>query len=235
MKKSIKIQWLACCLVFGLAHANPALSADNRLSEAEQAEGWQLLFNGQDLSQWRNFEQAELNNKWQVANGEFSLTEGGGGDILTKQAYGNFELQLDWKIALGGNSGILLLADENGKYIYSHAPEIQILDDARHPDNKLPSHRSGSLYDMIASPASSQKPAGEWNHVRIVLNNQHLQVWQNNVLTADIVIGSEPWQTLLAASKFKDWPGFAANKSGHIGLQDHGDQVSFKNVKIKQL
>jgi hypothetical protein len=213
----------------------PALAADNQLNHEEKAQGWQLLFNGTDMSQWRNFKKADLNDKWQIEDGAMKLTAGGGGDILTKKQYQNFELLLDWKIAEVGNSGIFVLVDETGNTIYAHAPEIQILDNERHADNKLDTHLSGSLYDMIASPPSSHKKAGQWNTVKIRLQNKQLTIWQNEVQTAQVTIDSPEWQALLAKSKFAKWEGFAKASTGHIGLQDHGDQVWFKNIKIKEL
>lgn len=212
-----------------------AAAADNVLTQQEQADGWQLLFDGHNMSQWRNFKQTDLSDKWQIEQGAMKLSGKNGGDILSKNSYKDFELQLDWKIAEGGNSGIFVLVDETGNTIYAHAPEIQILDNERHPDNKLASHRSGSLYDMIASPPKSHKKAGEWNQVRIRLAAKQLSVWQNGIQTASVTIGSNDWQQLLANSKFAKWPGFAASASGHIGLQDHGDVVWFKNIKIKEL
>lgn len=212
-----------------------ALAQDNHLSESEISQGWELLFNGKDMSKWRNFKQPNVSDKWRVHDGEIQLSAKGAGDILSKQRYQNFDLRLDWKISQSGNSGILILADEVGKYIYSHAPEIQILDNERHPDNKLTTRLSGSLYDMIASPIDSQRVAGQWNQVRIVVQNQKLTVWQNNVQTVDINMASDRWKALVKNSKFKDWPGFAANTTGHIGLQDHDDPVAFKNIKIKKL
>ncbi|MCS4308099.1 hypothetical protein M2404_002447 [Rheinheimera pacifica] len=212
-----------------------ALAADNQLTAQEQQDGWQLLFDGKDLSQWRNFKQEGLSDKWVVENGTIKLTGKGGGDILTKAQYQDFDLKLDWKIAEGGNSGIFILADEAGSQIYSHAPEIQILDNERHPDNKLANHLSGSLYDMIASPVASHKVAGEWNQVRIRLENNQLTIWQNDVKAVSVELHSKEWQQLVTASKFANWSGFAANSRGHIGLQDHGDVVWFKNLKIKEL
>ncbi|WP_082768755.1 3-keto-disaccharide hydrolase [Paraglaciecola hydrolytica] len=211
------------------------LAADNQLTKQEQNEGWQLLFDGSDLSQWRNFKQQSLHPGWTTDSGTLKLSAPGAGDILTKTSYSNFDLKLEWKIAEGGNSGILIMADESGKYVYSHAPEIQILDNERHSDNKIDSHSSGSLYDMVASPSSSFKPAGEWNQVRIRLQDNHLQIWQNEVITTSIVIGSSTWDKLIANSKFATWEGFGTGKQGHIGLQDHGDVVWFKNIKIKEL
>lgn len=213
----------------------PTFAADNQLTAEQKAEGWQLLFNGKDLSQWRSFKQPVVHEKWQIEDGAITLTAGGGGDLISKKSYKNFELTLDWKIAEAGNSGILILADEKGKYIYSHAPEIQILDNERHPDNKLDTHLSGSLYDLMASPVASHKKAGQWNSTKIRLENSALTVWQNEVQTAQVTIGSAEWNSLIAKSKFASWPGFAKATEGHLGLQDHGDQVWFKNIKIKEL
>jgi len=212
-----------------------ALAADNQLSAEEQRNGWQLLFDGKDMSKWRNFKQQGLSEQWVIEDGTMKLNGKGGGDILTKAQYQNFDLKLEWKISEIGNSGIFILADEKGQQIYSHAPEIQILDNERHSDNKLASHLSGSLYDLIASPAASHKKAGEWNQVRVLLQDNQLTIWQNGVQTASIKIQSPKWQQLVAESKFANWPGFAAQSSGHIGLQDHGDVVWFKNLKIKEL
>lgn len=222
-------------MAFALTMSLLANAQENSLSEQQKSEGWQLLFNGKDMSQWRNFKKPDLNDKWVVDNGEMKLTGKGGGDILTKKTYENFDLRLEWKISTAGNSGIFVMADEEGGAIYSHAPEIQILDNERHSDNKIDSHLSGSIYDMIASPVSSQKRAGQWNQTRILLNNKILRVWQNNVMVTNVLIGGIQWNKLLANSKFSDWDGFGLTAIGHIGLQDHNDPVAFKNIIIKEL
>jgi len=231
MKLALTTLFLMLCSLLNLACA----ATDNQLSASEREQGWTLLFNGQDLSQWRNFKHDALHSGWQINEGAMHLSAGGAGDILSRASYRDFELQLEWKIAEGGNSGIFILVDESGQYIYSHAPEVQILDNAKHSDNKIDSHRSGSLYDMVAAHPSSFKPAGQWNQVRIKLQDDLLQVWQNQVCTTSIVLGSSTWQKLVAASKFATWPGFGEQRSGHIGLQDHGDKVWFKNIKIREL
>ncbi|WP_257326608.1 3-keto-disaccharide hydrolase [Pseudoalteromonas rhizosphaerae] len=211
-----------------------AKTPDNQLSKEEQSAGWQLLFDGKDMSHWRNFKSETLSPKWTIDNGAMLLTKGGG-DILTKKVYRNFDLQIDWKISTKGNSGIFVLADETGSMIYSHAPEIQIIDNEEHPDNKIDSHLAGSIYDLFAAPTTAHKPANNWNSVRIRMQDKHLQVWQNGISTLSIVIGSTTWNTLVANSKFATWSNFAAAEQGHIGLQDHGDKVWFKNIKIKEL
>lgn len=218
------------------ADASSAPSAVATPSQATPQPGsWQTLFDGSSLAAWRTFKQTGLHPNWQIVDGALTLTAAGGGDILTREQYQDFELELSWQISEGGNSGVFILADETGPYMYSHAPEIQILDNERHSDNQLASHRSGSLYDLIAAPASAQKPAGAWNQLVIRLQQGHLQVWQNQVQTVDIQLGSARWQQLVKTSKFANWPGFAAGKAGHIGLQDHGDKVAFKQIRIRKL
>ncbi|QJR80167.1 DUF1080 domain-containing protein [Alteromonas pelagimontana] len=208
---------------------------ENQLTANEKQDGWQLLFDGSDMSQWRNYQKSSVSDKWQIENGALKLTEAGAGDLISKSKYEDFDLKLEWKISEGGNSGVLIMADEEGKYIYSHAPEIQILDNEKAHDNKIDTHLAGSLYDMVAVHKSALKPAGQWNQLRIKLNDKLLQVWQNGVITTNVVIGSSTWDTLIANSKFADWKGFGENRSGHIGLQDHGNVVWFKNIRIKEL
>lgn len=230
MLKSIQV------LSFALAFSSSAFAhtVDNQLTSEEKKAGWQLLFNGQDMSHWRNFKSDEINPQWIITDEAMTLTKGGG-DILTKKMYRNFDLKIDWKISTKGNSGIFVLADELGSMIYSHAPEVQIIDNEEHPDNKIDSHLSGSIYDLFAAPKAAHKPANTWNKVRIKMHNKHLQVWQNDVSTLSIVIGSTTWNTLVENSKFSTWLNFATTDQGHIGLQDHGDKVWFKNIKIKEL
>ena len=233
------IRDLCLLTLVGLTMTGQVL-ADNTLTPKEKQQGWQLLFDGSDMSQWRNFKKEGLNPEWVVEDSTMKLTGGGGGDILTRKSFENFDLRLEWKISEGGNSGIFLLVDEDGEQIYSHAPEIQILDDDRHSDRAIDSHRSGSLYDMVASHSSSHKPAGEWNKVRILFVDGFLRVWQNRINTVTITIGDSTWNTLVQNSKFAQGPnsefeGFAESTSGHIGLQDHGDPVAFRNLKIREL
>jgi len=210
--------------------------AQNALTNQEKKDGWELLFDGKSMEHWRNFKKDGLSPQWIIKDGAMVKTKDGG-NIVSKSKYENFDLKLEWKIALGGNSGIFILVNETkvDRKIYSRAPEIQILDNDGHKDNKLASHRSGSLYDIIAAPAKSQKPAGEWNTVRILFSNRHLQVWQNGVATVDVKLSSEAWNKALQASKFKNWKGFAETLTGHIGIQEHGADVSLRNVKIKKL
>lgn len=227
---------LAVLLLLTLS-SGPLMAAEvhNRLSPEEQAAGWQLLFDGESLEHWRTYRKPSADFEWQASDGQLTLTRRGGGDLITREMWGNFEFSLEWKVSEGGNSGIFFLAAESARPIYYLAPEIQILDDARHPDRALDTHRSGSLYDLIAAPPASQKVAGEWNHVLISHLNGHLQVWQNGVQTVDVQIGGERWNALVAGSKFADWEGFGTLTEGFLGLQDHGDVVSFRNLKVRPL
>jgi hypothetical protein len=211
-----------------------AHTPDNQLTSEEKSNGWQLLFNGKNMSQWRNFKSDTLNPSWIIKNGTMEPKKGAG-DILTKNMYRNFELKIDWKISTKGNSGIFVLVDEEGSMIYSHAPEIQIIDNEEHPDNQLDSHLAGSIYDLVAAPKAAHTFAKKWNHVRIRMQDKHLEVWQNGISTASIVVGSTTWNTLVKNSKFATWDNFATGDKGHIGLQDHGDRAWFKNIKIKEL
>ena len=230
-----RFRWVLLFFALTMPATFMADETHNQLSAEEDAEGWQLLFDGSTLDGWRTYRQPAPNLHWQARAGELILTRGGGGDLITERSWADFELRLEWKISEGGNSGIFFLADETADRIYYNAPEIQVLDDARHRDNQVDTHRSGSLYDLIAAPPESQKPAGEWNPVVIRHVGGHLSVWQNGVQTIDIQIGGERWRELVAGSKFAEWSGFGALSSGHIGLQDHGDVVSFRNLKILDL
>ena len=219
-------------MAFGAASL---FAGPNTLTDQEKSDGWKLLFNGKDMSSWRNFKSESINEKWKVENGTMMLEGKGGGDIITKDKYEDFELKLDWKISENGNSGIFVRACETGKRVYSKAIEMQILDDERHKDNKLENHRAGSVYDMIATPAGVVKKAGEWNSVYIKVKGKMMAFYLNGTLTGKVNIGSAEWDKLVQNSKFKKWEGFGLNPDGYIGLQDHGDKVWFKNIKVRKI
>ena len=207
----------------------------NRLSAAEREDGWQLLFDGLSLSGWHSYGRDEVGAEWQVISDSIVLTAPGGGDLVTDTEFENFELSLQWWIEPGGNSGVFVLADESRAPIYAKAPEIQVLDNEGHSDGHFADRRSGSLYDLIAAPAAAQKPAQQWNRLRVRHQQGRLQAWQNGVETFDVTIDSGVWRALLKSSKFVDWEGFGLNPAGLIGLQDHGDRVAFRNIKIRPL
>lgn len=216
------------------------LARDNELTFEEQQQGWQLLFDGKNMSQWRNFKNTDIRQQWSIQDNAIHLSAKGGGDLISKQQYQNFELKLDWKVSKKGNSGIFILADEIAEQIYFHAIEIQVVDNDIKPNTDKPIHKvakhlSGAIFDIIPSPKASLKPTGDWNSVHIKFLNKQLTVWQNNIEVTDINLESVQWEKLVIQSKFTLWPGFAKNASGHIGLQDHGDPVWYKNIKIREL
>jgi hypothetical protein len=175
-------------------------------------------------------------DSWVETDGVISWVKGGAKDLITNKSYSDFELELEWKIAANGNSGIFFRGVEQpGKPYYATAMEMQVLDNNGHPDRKTPSHLAGSLYDMIAADPALAKPVGEWNQARILCKGKHIETWFNGVKTAEVEIGSEKWQELLNNSKFKTWPGFGVSPAGPIGLQDHGDKVSFRKIRVREL
>ena len=198
--------------------------------------GWRSLFNGKDLSGWRGYKGGPAPTRWKVEDGTIALAlDGSKGDIVTAQEFGDFELELEWKIAEGGNSGIMYFVQEidGAPTTYSTGPEMQVLDDARHPDGKLPSHRAGALYDMIPASDAAAKPVGAWNKVRIVARGGRLEHWLNGRRVIATRYGDAAWAALVAGSKFKAMPHFAKVPRGRIALQDHGDRVWYRNIRIR--
>lgn len=202
----------------------------------EQAEGWQPLFDGEDLRAWRGYGQDAVPAGWRIEDGALHFAPGGeGGDLVTREAYGDFELALEWKIAPCGNSGIFYRGAEGNEYIWESAPEMQVLDDACHPDSQFPSHRAGSNYDLHVATPGVVRPAGEWNQVRIVARGPHVEHWLNGQKVVEYEQGSEAWQARVAASKFGEMPDYGTAMTGVIGLQDHGDPVWYRDIRIRRL
>ena len=221
--------------------------APNTLTATEKAAGWQLLFDGKTTAGWRNFKKETIGASWKVKDGALFLdsqqkADGGwqakdGGDIITTGQYENYELRLEWKIANCGNSGIIFNVVEgaDNEYVWHTGPEMQVLDNACHPDAQIETHRAGDLYDMIACKYETVKPAGEWNQVRLIINNGKTEHWLNGKKLVEYEMFTDEWATMIANSKFKDMPDFGKARKGHISLQDHGDKVYFRSVKIKEL
>lgn len=160
-----------------------------------------------------------------------------GGDIVTDEEFENFEFNIEWKISPCGNSGIIynVVEDPKYEYVWHTGPEMQVLDNVCHPDSRNPSHRAGDLYDLIISSFEAAKPAGQWNKVRIIQNNGNVEHWLNGVKVVEYDKASKSYLDLIAKSKFKDMPGFGIAPKGRISLQDHGDKVWYRNIKIKNL
>lgn len=215
----------------------PETPAMNTLSAAEQSEGWKLLFNGTDLTGWKGYKKDAPGATWVVEDGALALTAGGAGDIMTAEEFGPFELSLEWKIAPNGNSGIIYLVKEadGADNTYNTGPEMQVLDNDGHADGKFPSHRAGALYDIETPPDGAVKPVGEWNEARVVFTGAKIEHWLNGQKVSESSYGDDAWKAKVAASKFKTMPLFGTASSGHIALQDHGDRVWYRNIKVKPL
>lgn len=209
----------------------------NTLSAEEQAVGWTLLFDGESLEAWRGFGREDVPAAWQARDGTLYFRPGGeGGDLVTRESYGDFELALEWRISECGNSGIFYRGrEESYRTVFETAPEMQVLDDACHPDARFPSHRAGANYDLHTPPEGVVRPAGEWNETRIVARGPHVEHWLNGVNTATYEQGSPDWEARVAVSKFRDMPDYGRFMEGVIALQDHGDEVWFRNVRIRRL
>ncbi|SDR88282.1 DUF1080 domain-containing protein [Gramella sp. MAR_2010_147] len=214
-------------------------------SEMDENQEWQELFNGKDLSGWKAFNEDSISDQWQVENGAISFTPSEGErtkteNLISEQEFENFELSLEWKISEGGNSGIMWAVQEGEEYNepYLTGPEIQVLDNEKHPDAKNGLNRTaGALYDMVPPSEDVTKPAGEWNQEVIHIDHNQNIGWVklNGVKVTEFPVNGKEWKKMVEKSKFKDWEGFGASKKGHIALQDHSDPVWYRNIKIKQL
>ncbi|WP_291987882.1 DUF1080 domain-containing protein [Luteitalea sp.] len=197
--------------------------------------GWTTLFDGKSLAGWRGFKSETPPPGWEVKDGVL-VHSGKGGDLMTVREFGSFDLELDYKVAVGGNSGIMYRVVTEGNAPYWSGPEYQILDNERHPDAKNgPDRLSGANYDLIAPSAAVSRPAGEWNTARIVVRGNHVEHWLNGTKVVEYEFGSPAWTTMVAESKFKAWPIYGKATRGHIVLQDHGDLVEFRNIRVKDL
>lgn len=206
----------------------------NALTDAERRAGWILLFDGRTLDGWRGYNRAELPEGWAVRDGALARV-GPGGDIITESQYGDFELALEWKVGPGGNSGIFYRAEEGHEWIYQSAPEMQVLDDAGHPDGRDPLTSAGASYGLYPAPRGVVRAAGEWNEARIVAVGHRVEHWLNGVKIVEYELGSREWEERVAASKFAEWPAYGRARRGHIGLQEHGDPVWFRSIKIRPI
>ncbi|PHN01963.1 3-keto-disaccharide hydrolase [Flavilitoribacter nigricans] len=215
--------------------------SDNTLSAEEKSEGWTLLFDGQSMDQWRIFNHDTLMG-WAVQSGEMvALGEGGpdghGADIITKEKYDNFDLSLEWKISEGGNSGIFFYVVEGDQYetVYHTGPEYQLIDDTGFPGDLAASQHSGANYSMHAPSSITTKPVGEYNLSRIRVEDGHVTHWLNGKKVVEYDLWTPEWQALIDSGKWNDYPDYGKARSGHLALQDHGNKIWFKNIKIKTL
>lgn len=205
----------------------------NVLSEREMNDGWRLLFDGRTGAGWRNYRKPSLSDGWQVIDGSLVRAAQDAGDIITEGRYRNFELALDWKVSEGGNSGVFYRATEEADTIWKAAPEMQILDDARHADGKSALTSAGASYGLYPAPRGVVRPAGEWNSARLHMNGNQVEHWLNGVKLLEYELGGREWKDLVEKSKFGAMPLYGKAGTGHIGLQDHGDRVEFRNIRIR--
>ena len=229
-----------------LGFATSCGSKGSAKKEAVKDDGFVSIFDGKTTSGWRGYNKPAFpQSGWEVVDGSLHCigsgsgeAGGSGGDIIFDKKLSNFELQLEWKISEGGNSGIFILGQEiPGEPIYKSAPEMQVLDNDKHPDARLGvngNRMAGSLYDLIPAVPQNTKPAGEWNKIGILVYQGTVVFSQNGANVVEFHLWTDDWKKMVSNSKFKDWDWFLNTaKEGYIGLQDHGNDVWFRNIKLK--
>lgn len=231
-----KMKSIALAIVMAL----PVSAVPNQLTPQEKKDNFQLLFDGKSLEGWRTFKLEKPNPQWQVENGNLTLASGGGGDLISEKKYRDFDLRWEWKISEQGNSGVMWRVSESFDYPYDSGPEFQILDSFRKEGHRYTAELNrgniaGALYDLVPGKPEWSRPVGEWNESRIVVKGSRITFYLNGTCTVDVDSGTPAWTTMLSRSKFKDWPHYNREKTGHICLQDHGDSVSFRTIRIKSL
>ena len=245
MKKTLVIAMVALVILAFGTRKSEVMAEDNTLTSKEKKEGWKLLFDGKTLNGWHKYGEESIGAAWQVNDNAIHLNVSdkadwqakNGGDILSQDAFENFHLQLDWKVAQNGNSGIIFYVHEDPsqyKFPWMTGPEMQVLDNDGHPDSKIIKHRAADLYDLITAK-ETVKNAGEWNHAEIISNKGKLQFFLNGEKVLETTMWDDHWKEMIAKSKFHEFPGFGTYNKGKLCLQDHGDKVWFKNIKIKSL
>ena len=204
------------------------------LTPDEQAAGWRSLFDGATTEGWRGFKRTDVPDGWRVVDGALTRV-GQGGDLITNDQFANFELSLEWKVQPRGNSGVFYRVTEEGDQTYHTGPEMQVLDDAAHPDGKSRLTSAGANYGLHPSPEGIVRPAGEWNQARVVAHGAHIEHWLNGTKVVEYELWSPDWEKRVRESKFREWPKYGRAARGHIAIQDHGDTVAFRNIKIRVL
>jgi hypothetical protein len=220
------------------------MSDEQNVAVMEEEDEWINLFNGENLEGWTSYGESTVGEAWKVEDGVIHFDAAAkknngvaGGDLVTKESFEDFHLKLEWKISKNGNSGIMFYVVDNGEFDapYHTGPEYQLLDNEGHPDGKITTHRTADLYDLIESSEEPVKPVGEWNLTEIISENGKLEFYLNGVQTVSTTMWDKEWEEMVANSKFKDMPAFGKHQEGKIALQDHGDEIWFRNIMIKKL
>lgn len=196
--------------------------------------GWRSLFDGKTADAWRGFKSDRLPDGWQVVDGALTRVAHAG-DIVTREQFRDFELALEWKVAPGGNSGVFYRVAEAPEleWVWQSGPEAQVLDDAGHGDGLRPETSAGACYGLYPAPRGVVRPAGEWNEMRIVVEGNDVEHWLNGRKVVEYGLGSADWEERVRRSKFADLPRYGRVPRGHIALQDHGDWVAYRNIRIR--
>lgn len=237
MRRLWNMAWMLALAAACASPSQPTPSipqGPNTLSPEEISAGWRLLFDGTTTNGWRGYRSAAPGSGWQVINGELTRASAAG-DLITIDQFSDFELTLEWKVPPGGNSGLFFRVTEDQDAMHQGAPEMQILDNAGHPDGRSPLTSAGANYGLHAPERDVTKPVGEWNGVRLIVRGDHVEHWLNSVKILEYDIGSADWLRRVADSQFRNWPAYAKARRGHIGLQDHGDRVAFRSIKLRLL
>jgi Domain of Unknown Function (DUF1080) len=212
-----------------------ASTLGNHQSAAASPSPWRALFDGKSLDAWRGYKTEKIPDGWHMAQGTLAKDKPVA-DIVSKDEFGDFELELEWKIGEAGNSGIFYRGTEEYDHIYWSAPEYQLLDDIKGADNKTRLTCAGAAYALYPSPAGHLKPVGDWNATRIVARGAHVEHWLNGFKLVEYELGSADWEAKVKASKFNDWPHYGRAKRGHIALQgDHEGSLAFRNIRVREL
>lgn len=198
------------------------------------AGSWRPLFDGRTTAGWRGYQRADVPAGWQVVDGALTRVAEAG-DLVTVEQFADFELELEWKIAPGGNSGVMFRVTEDHEYPWETGPEFQILDDAAHRDGLDPRTSAGANYAMHAPSVDATRPAGEWNSARLVVRGAAVEHWLNGRKVVAYELWSPDWEARVQACKWKDRPDYGRRRSGHVALQDHGDAVAYRNLRIRVL